>query len=62
MFVHPKFKPPLQYNDIAVIKLETNITISRAVLPACLPDPQDRLDRTLSVEVSGWGQTGAFGS
>ncbi|CAL8074531.1 unnamed protein product [Orchesella dallaii] len=60
MYVHPEYKSPLQYNDIAIIKLESEVPISRAVLPACLPDPVDRLDRTLSVEVSGWGQTGAF--
>ncbi|ODM90663.1 Serine protease snake [Orchesella cincta] len=60
IYVHPEYKAPLQYNDIAIIKLESDVPFSRSVLPACLPDPADRLDRTLSVEVSGWGQTGAF--
>lgn len=62
IYVHPKYEPPLQYNDIAILKLATSVKISRAVLPACIPNPHDRLDRAIGVEATGWGQTGAFGT
>lgn len=61
IYVHPGYKPPLQYNDIAIIKLDSPVTLSRGILPACLPNPADRPDRVIGVQASGWGQTGAFG-
>ncbi|XP_022649100.1 testisin-like [Varroa jacobsoni] len=56
IYVHPNYSHPKRYNnDIALVRLNNNITFSDQVQPICLPnDPQDeRLGRNASV--AGWG-------
>ena len=55
IYIHPEYKPPLKYNDIALIKLRTNVKLSKSTRPACLPQAEDRIDRLLHVKAAGWG-------
>lgn len=51
---HPDFKPPIVYNDIAVIALERNVTLNKYVRPICF---QVLNDITLTKPVAtGWGR------
>ncbi|KAF0714282.1 serine protease snake-like isoform X2, partial [Aphis craccivora] len=34
--IHPCFKPPLSYNDVALFQLEKNVEFSEYVMPICL--------------------------
>ncbi|PSN46607.1 Venom serine protease Bi-VSP [Blattella germanica] len=36
--VHPNYKPPKYYNDIAILRLSHSVEYSRYVRPICLPD------------------------
>lgn len=40
--VHPDYKPPIFYHDIALIKLKENAPFSKYVQPVCLPPPDNR--------------------
>lgn len=55
---NPNYDKYTFQNDIAIIKLAKNITLSRSVQIACLPDPDERLypegDNIVSW-VLGWG-------
>ncbi|XP_035705967.1 serine protease snake-like isoform X2 [Folsomia candida] len=57
---HPEYKPLLLYNDLALIKLTSDVTLSRSIIPACLPQPQYRFDKKGTVTVTGFGQLGAI--
>lgn len=35
--VHPDYTPLMNYNDIALLKLDTHVTITKTIRPACLP-------------------------
>ena len=56
--IHPGYKKPSSYNDIALVRLERKVTLSRAVLPACLPQPQYRLENKQNMTTLGWGLLG----
>lgn len=53
--VHPEYKPPVHYHDIALVKLDRSARFSDYVQPACLhtefPVPSD-------MTVTGWGKVG----
>ncbi|XP_044259514.1 serine protease snake-like [Tribolium madens] len=57
--VHPKYKPPIHYHDIALVKLDRSARFSDYVQPACLhterPVPGD-------MSVTGWGKVDIAGS
>ncbi|XP_075989552.1 venom protease-like [Anticarsia gemmatalis] len=57
---HPEYKPPVKYNDIALLETEKQIQLSQFVVPACLHvgDPIDD-ERVLA---TGWGLTTYQGS
>ena len=55
---HPEYKPPLTYNDIALVKLATPVTVSQYLLPACLPSPGDKGH---DLEAVGFGLLGPGG-
>jgi hypothetical protein len=59
--VHPAYRKPLTYNDIALIRLDRKVALSRSVLPACLPQPRFRLEQKTNTLACGWGQTGTAG-
>ncbi|XP_025198707.1 venom protease-like [Melanaphis sacchari] len=55
--VHPNYKPPLLYNDIALFRLEEDVTFSAYVRPICLnADPNLKLTAPQKVVATGWGQ------
>lgn len=50
---HPKYEYPSQYNDIALFKLERQVTFSSAIRPACLPEQSEVLSE--KAIATGWG-------
>lgn len=60
-FVHPDYKPPKNYNDIAILKLETPVTFSTRIRPACLPKSLEDNNLPLELTAVGWGKT-SFGN
>lgn len=59
MTIHPKYKPPSSYNDIALIKLNHSLTLSLSVRPACLPTLQTEMQTPNHMVIAtGWGKTG----
>lgn len=54
--IHPNYKPPKYYNDIAILKLSRRAEYSRYVRPICLPDPRQRMAYVGTHAVlTGWG-------
>ncbi|KXJ82934.1 hypothetical protein RP20_CCG010588 [Aedes albopictus] len=53
--VHEDYSPETRYDDIALLRLERNVTISLHVRPACLGT--DRTERIQRATVTGWGKT-----
>ena len=60
-FVHPGYKKPSTYNDIALIRLAKKLKLTATIKPACLPQPEDRPDQIKSFEATGWGIVGTGG-
>jgi secreted trypsin-like serine protease len=56
--VHPSYKPPLTYGDIALVKLSTKLELSQYLLPVCLPEAGDKAGENDSVEAAGFGLLG----
>lgn len=52
---HPNYKPDQLYDDIALIKLDKNATITTKVRPACLW--QENAINFTDVTVTGYGHT-----
>jgi len=52
--IHPDYRPPSVYHDIALFRLERDVRLSAYVRPVCL-----NADRSLDVKhalATGWGQ------
>ncbi|KAG5281681.1 hypothetical protein AALO_G00047610 [Alosa alosa] len=56
IIVHEKWNPFFIRNDIALIKLETPITVSDTIMPACLPEAGFLLPNNAPCYVTGWGR------
>lgn len=52
---HPDYTSRLVYNDIALLKLDRQITFNLHIRPLCLPASSDLPDKYFSM---GWGATG----
>lgn len=52
---HPDYQPSQLYNDIALIKLDKNATITKKVRPACLW--QRKAINFTDVTATGYGHT-----
>ncbi|CAL4117011.1 unnamed protein product, partial [Meganyctiphanes norvegica] len=52
--VHPGYRLPEKYNDIAIITLKQQIEFTNNLQPFCLPRPNINLDGEICT-VSGWG-------
>ncbi|KAE9524622.1 hypothetical protein AGLY_014672 [Aphis glycines] len=52
--IHPCFKPPLSYNDVALFQLEKNVEFSEYVMPICL-NSNPSLEPRIQVATS-WGK------
>lgn len=54
--IHPDYKKPILYNDIALYRLEEDVTFSPYVRPICLnADPYMQSNTTQKVIATGWG-------
>ncbi|XP_059056609.1 venom protease-like [Achroia grisella] len=61
IIIHPDYKPPVKYNDIALLETDRKITFSQRVQPACLHvDSSD--DEGLPRTTVGWGAQGYTGN
>ncbi|XP_055639018.1 uncharacterized protein LOC129777013 [Toxorhynchites rutilus septentrionalis] len=56
IFRHPQHSITAHYHDIALLKLEHNVTLSEVVIPACLWTDEEVRFKIL--EATGWGRTG----
>ncbi|XP_045450452.1 serine protease Hayan-like [Melitaea cinxia] len=57
IIVHPNYKPPEKYYDIALIELETTVNFTKYVHPACL-NTKPAVDIKNNIfTVTGWGET-----
>lgn len=55
--IHPNYKKPMLYNDIALFRLEEDVTFSPYVRPICLnADPYMQSTTPQKVIATGWGQ------
>lgn len=52
---HSSYKRPPEYHDIALLKLETNVTFSKWVIPACLPYTFPDTGKYTKATATGWG-------
>lgn len=57
--IHPRYNSSSsKYNDIGIITLKEKVVFSRNVKPACLPQPEYRLEnRNVPLTATGWGLT-----
>ena len=55
IIVHPKYYPPKQYYDIALIELEYHVIFSKYIQPACLWTRFDTSFLGKEATVTGWG-------
>ncbi|KAB0801689.1 hypothetical protein PPYR_03875 [Photinus pyralis] len=53
---HPDYKPPSQYNDIALLKLNRKVRLNSYARPACLHTNMNI--PVLKAVASGWGKVG----
>ncbi|XP_031421444.2 chymotrypsin-like elastase family member 2A, partial [Clupea harengus] len=53
---HENYNIFLSRNDIALIKLQTPVTVSDSVMPACLPEAGFLLPHNAPCYVTGWGR------
>lgn len=64
ILVHPQYRPPLTYHDIALIKMSKKVTITKSIRPACLPQAEEDVLRRIDTKTftaAGFGITGAGG-
>ncbi|XP_041952919.1 chymotrypsin-like elastase family member 2A [Alosa sapidissima] len=54
--VHEQWDSSRIRNDIALIKLQTPVTVSHTIMPACLPEAGHVLDHDFPCYVTGWGR------
>lgn len=57
-YLHPEYKHPSVYNDIALLKLNQSILRNEYVQPACI-NIESHINKF--VEAVGWGKTGYAG-
>ncbi|XP_045541206.1 serine protease snake-like [Papilio machaon] len=54
--VHPEYKPPMKYNDIAILELAADVDIDSSIRPACLWQKPDFGQNSIAY-ATGWGIT-----
>ncbi|XP_028140127.1 serine protease snake [Diabrotica virgifera virgifera] len=55
IIVHPEYKPPVKYNDIALLKIKEDFVFNKFVNPICLHTSEENPD--VKGIHSGWGAT-----
>merc|ERR1740129_595898 len=61
-FVHPERDPNIFANDLAIIKLASDIKLSERVKPICIGDQSHKIKAGDQVLAAGWGQEVEKGS
>jgi enterokinase len=61
VIMHPSYSPTYWRNDIALMKLDTPITYSNYIVPACIPSSSASFPGKQSI-ATGWGTTSSGGS
>lgn len=57
--VHPNYKEPSVYNDIALIRIADSLRLGHTLRPACLPEVNTKTDNPGSIVTAiGWGKVG----
>ncbi|XP_030641070.1 chymotrypsin-like elastase family member 2A [Chanos chanos] len=56
IIVHEKWNPYNLHNDIALMKLQTSVTFSDTIQPACLPEAGYILPNNAPCYITGWGR------
>lgn len=63
IIIHPEYKSPATYHDIALIRLKTKVRLSYGrrpfVRPACLSFVE--VPESRNVTATGWGELEAYG-
>ncbi|KAF4517001.1 hypothetical protein B566_EDAN009674 [Ephemera danica] len=54
VILHPEFRPPKKYHDIALIRLSYKVGLSPHIRPACLP--QESTKTGSKAVATGWGR------
>ncbi|XP_043942860.1 serine protease 27-like [Protopterus annectens] len=62
IIVHENYTNPTQGYDIALLKLDVNVTFTDYILPVCLPGSSFQFPDGLLCWVTGWGATQSGGS
>lgn len=56
ILLHEDFRPPVNYNDIALVKLADRASMSNKIGPICMPTDIDRMFTVNHIAtVLGWG-------
>lgn len=55
---NPQYKPPSQYHDIALLKLERNVEFNEWIRPSCLPYSLPDSGPDGKATATGWGNVG----
>lgn len=59
VIIHPDYKEPSGYNDIALVKIVAGVNMSKYLRPACLPPPNTPAGNPgRLLTATGWGRTG----
>lgn len=58
-YIHPRYRSPSRYNDIALLKLNQSVQRSEFIQPACI---SMELNTSQTVEAIGWGKTSFAGA
>jgi len=54
---HPRYDPLTYDNDMALMELETPVTLTQNILPICLPSPSHQFPAGQAAWITGWGAT-----
>ncbi|KAG9265652.1 hypothetical protein AMEX_G20118 [Astyanax mexicanus] len=54
---HPEYDPRTYDNDIALMELNSPVTLNQNIWPICLPAASHEFPAGLDVWITGWGQT-----
>ncbi|KAF2905062.1 hypothetical protein ILUMI_01116 [Ignelater luminosus] len=58
-YIHPEYRSPSKYNDIALVKLNQSVLLTEFVQPACI---NTKFNTNKAAEAIGWGKTSYTGS
>lgn len=56
IIVHPDYRYPQKYNDIALLRLRRTVTFTKFIRPACL-FTEDSIPQQRKALAAGWGKT-----